>query len=42
MDVNSSQDNLSGYCAALKAAFNMPKLMPMMTTAAGQLDQLNL
>jgi NAD(P) transhydrogenase subunit alpha len=35
MDVNSSQDNLSGYCAALKAAFNMPKLMPMMTTAAG-------
>jgi NAD(P) transhydrogenase subunit alpha len=35
MDINSSQDNLSGYCAALSAAYNMPKLMPMMTTAAG-------
>ena len=35
MDVNSSQDNLSGYCAALTAASNLPKLMPMMTTAAG-------
>lgn len=35
MDINSSQDNLSGYCAALTAASNMPKLMPMMTTAAG-------
>ncbi len=35
MDVNSSQDNLSGYYAALTAASNMPKLMPMMTTAAG-------
>ena len=35
MDVNSSQDNLSGYCAALSAASNLPKLMPMMTTAAG-------
>ena len=35
MDINSSQDNLSGYCAALSAASNMPKLMPMMTTAAG-------
>ena len=35
MDVNSSQDNLSGYCAALNAASNLPKLMPMMTTAAG-------
>lgn len=35
MDVNSSQDNLSGYRAALLAAERLPKLMPMMTTAAG-------
>lgn len=35
MDVLSSQANLAGYKAALMAANVLPKLMPMMMTAAG-------
>ena len=35
MDVNSSQDNLSGYKAALIGAENISKMVPMMMTAAG-------
>jgi len=35
MDVNSSQDNLSGYKAVLVAASHVPKGIPMMTTSAG-------
>ena len=35
MDVNSSQDNLSGYKAVLMGASEVPKAIPMMTTSAG-------
>ncbi len=35
MDVNSSQDNLSGYKAVLLGASKVPKAIPMMTTSAG-------
>ncbi len=35
MDVNSSQDNLSGYKAALMGAENIAKMVPMMMTSAG-------
>tara|TARA_Y100001970_G_C14259425_1_gene878559 strand:+ start:2014 stop:3174 length:1161 start_codon:yes stop_codon:yes gene_type:complete len=35
MDVNSSQDNLSGYKAVLLGAAHVPKGIPMMTTSAG-------
>lgn len=35
MDVLSSQANLAGYKAALMAADSMPKIFPMMMTAAG-------
>lgn len=35
MDVLSSQSNLAGYKAVLLAADATPKVMPMMTTAAG-------
>ena len=35
MDVNSSQDNLSGYKAVLLGASHVPKGIPMMTTSAG-------
>ena len=35
MDVNSSQDNLSGYKAVLLGASQVPKGIPMMTTSAG-------
>ncbi|MEM9753329.1 MAG: NAD(P) transhydrogenase subunit alpha [Planctomycetota bacterium] len=37
MDVLSSQANLAGYKAAVLAAAHLPKLMPMMITAAGTL-----
>jgi NAD(P) transhydrogenase subunit alpha len=37
MDVLSSQNNLSGYKAVLLAANALPKILPMMTTAAGTL-----
>ncbi|HVL40284.1 MAG TPA: Re/Si-specific NAD(P)(+) transhydrogenase subunit alpha [Fimbriimonadaceae bacterium] len=35
MDVLSSQANLAGYKAVLLAAAHLPKVFPMMTTAAG-------
>ncbi|PIZ29896.1 MAG: NAD(P)(+) transhydrogenase (Re/Si-specific) subunit alpha [Alphaproteobacteria bacterium CG_4_10_14_0_8_um_filter_53_9] len=35
MDVLSSQANLAGYAAVLLAAGHLPKLMPMLMTAAG-------
>ena len=35
MDVNSSQDNLSGYKAALIGSQNIAKMVPMMMTSAG-------
>ena len=35
MDVNSSQDNLSGYKAALMGSLNIAKMVPMMMTSAG-------
>jgi len=35
MDVNSSQDNLSGYRAALMGSLHVSKMVPMMMTAAG-------
>ena len=37
MDVLSSQANLAGYKAAVLAATHLPKIMPMMITAAGTL-----
>ncbi|HEU5003065.1 MAG TPA: Re/Si-specific NAD(P)(+) transhydrogenase subunit alpha [Actinomycetota bacterium] len=35
MDVLSSQANIGGYKAVIQAAGHLPKMMPMMTTAAG-------
>ena len=35
MDVNSSQDNLSGYKAALMGSQHIAKMVPMMMTSAG-------
>ena len=35
MDVNSSQDNLSGYRAALMGSQHIAKMVPMMMTSAG-------
>ena len=35
MDTLSSQSNLAGYVAVLEAAYEMPKAVPMMMTAAG-------
>ena len=35
MDVLSSQANIGGYKAVIQAAEHLPKMMPMMTTAAG-------
>lgn len=35
MDVLSSQANIGGYKAVIRAARLLPKMMPMMTTAAG-------
>ncbi len=35
MDVLSSQANLAGYKAVLLGSIEMPKILPMMTTAAG-------
>jgi len=35
MDINSSQDNLSGYRAALMGSLHVSKMVPMMMTAAG-------
>ncbi len=38
MDVLSSMSNISGYKAVLLAAQSLPKIMPLMTTAAGTLS----
>jgi len=35
MDVLSSQANIAGYRAVLEAAIHLPRILPMMTTAAG-------
>jgi len=35
MDVLSSQANIAGYRAVLLAATTLPRIFPMMTTAAG-------
>ena len=35
MDVLSSQANIAGYRAVLEAAVRLPRILPMMTTAAG-------
>ena len=35
MDVLSSQANIAGYRAVLEAAGHLPRILPMMTTAAG-------
>ena len=38
MDVLSSQSNLAGYRAVIDAAYEMPKAVPMMMTAAGTIS----
>ncbi|MDX2082695.1 MAG: NAD(P) transhydrogenase subunit alpha [Rickettsiales bacterium] len=38
MDVLSSQSNLAGYVAVLEAVYNLPKVVPMMMTAAGTIS----
>ncbi len=38
MDVQSSQTSLAGYVAVLNAAANMPKILPMMMTPAGNIS----
>ncbi|MDK3159550.1 NAD(P) transhydrogenase subunit alpha [Kamptonema cortianum] len=38
MDALSSQANLAGYEAVLRAAVRLPKIFPMMTTAAGTIS----
>ena len=38
MDVLSSQSNLAGYRAVIDAAYEMPKCIPMMMTAAGTIS----
>ncbi len=38
MDILSSQSNLAGYRAVIDAAYEMPKIMPMMMTAAGTIS----
>lgn len=40
MDVLSSQSNLAGYCAVLKAATSINKIAPMMMTPAGTISPL--
>lgn len=40
MDVLSSQSNLAGYCAVLKAATSTNKIVPMMMTPAGTISPL--
>lgn len=42
MDVLSSQANLGGYAAVVRAAGLLPKLMPMMMTAAGSAKPANV
>ncbi len=38
MDTLSSQSNLAGYVAVIEAAYEMPKVVPMMMTAAGTIS----
>ncbi|MBU6140005.1 MAG: NAD(P) transhydrogenase subunit alpha [Proteobacteria bacterium] len=38
MDALSSQSNLAGYRAVIDAAYEMPKILPMMMTAAGTIS----
>lgn len=38
MDALSSQSNLVGYVAVLEAFYNLPKVVPMMMTAAGTIS----
>ncbi len=38
MDILSSQSNLAGYRAVIDAAYEMPKILPMMMTAAGTIS----
>lgn len=38
MDVLSSQANLAGYCAIIKAAETSPRILPMMMTPAGTIS----
>ncbi len=38
MDVLSSQSNLAGYVAVIDAVYNLPKVVPMMMTAAGTIS----
>jgi NAD(P) transhydrogenase subunit alpha len=42
MDVLSSQSAVAGYRAAIEGAFYSPRLMPMLTTAAGTVKPANL
>jgi NAD(P) transhydrogenase subunit alpha len=42
MDVLSSQANIAGYRAVLLAANVLPRILPMMTTAAGTLPGVDL
>ena len=42
MDVLSSQSAVAGYRAAIIGAYNSPRLMPMLTTAAGTVKPANV
>jgi NAD(P) transhydrogenase subunit alpha len=42
MDVLSSQSAVAGYRAAIMGAFHSPRLMPMLTTAAGTVKPANV
>ena len=42
MDVLSSQSAVAGYRAAIIGAYNLPRLMPMLTTAAGTVKPANV
>jgi NAD(P) transhydrogenase subunit alpha len=42
MDVLSSQSAVAGYRAAVIGAFHLPRLMPMLTTAAGTVKPANV
>ncbi|MGC8561697.1 MAG: NAD(P) transhydrogenase subunit alpha [Thermoplasmata archaeon] len=42
MDVLSSQSAVAGYRAGIIGAYNLPRLMPMLTTAAGTVKPANV
>ncbi|MEM0135645.1 MAG: NAD(P) transhydrogenase subunit alpha [Thermoplasmatales archaeon] len=42
MDVLSSQSAVAGYRASIIGAYNLPRLMPMLTTAAGTVKPANV